>query len=124
MTEEIKTRIFNYGDENEGTWPSRNGTGVRGHFRMRIGSDSSKPANISHGFIQDEMEPTKHPLTGEYYTSKAKFREVTKAHGYEEVGTAYENGYEPKPAKDENALTGKLINQLRERMNGTGSRRG
>lgn len=53
-------------------------------------------ANVAHGYIPDEMEPTKHPITGEYFTSKAKFRAVTRAHGCEEVGTAYENGYAPE----------------------------
>lgn len=33
----------------------------------------------------DTMEPTEH-IDGKHYTSKAKFREVTKAHGYVEVG--------------------------------------
>lgn len=48
-----------------------------------------------HKFSSDEMPPTKHPVTGEWYTSKARFRAVTKAHGYEEVGTAYDNGFDP-----------------------------
>lgn len=56
----------------------------------------SQLANIKHGYIPDEMPATKHPVTGEYFTSKAKFREVTRSRGYEEVGTAYENGYEPE----------------------------
>jgi hypothetical protein len=58
------------------------------------------PANIKHGFINDEMAAVKHPIDGKYYTSKAKFRYVTKAHGYEEVGTAYENGYEPGESEE------------------------
>jgi len=53
-------------------------------------------ANIKHGVINSEMEPTKHPIDGKYYTCKAKFRAVTRAHGCEEVGTAYENGYNPE----------------------------
>lgn len=64
-------------------------------------------------FSSDEMEPTRHPIDGKYYTSKAKFREVTKAHGYEEVGTAYENGYDPE-LQYQNERTIKLRTQIRE----------
>lgn len=35
--------------------------------------------------ISDTMEPTEH-VDGRYYTSKSKFRAVTKAHGCVEVG--------------------------------------
>lgn len=34
----------------------------------------------------DEMPPTVHPVTGEVFTSKKKFRAATKATGYEEIG--------------------------------------
>lgn len=34
----------------------------------------------------DSMEPVQHPCTGEYYSSKARFREVTRANGCVEVG--------------------------------------
>jgi hypothetical protein len=36
--------------------------------------------------ISDNMEPTKHMATGEYFTSKAKFREQTRRSGCIEVG--------------------------------------
>ena len=36
--------------------------------------------------IRDEMEPTKHMADGQMYTSKAKFREATRAAGCVEVG--------------------------------------
>lgn len=52
-------------------------------------------ANAAHGYIPDEMEATRHPVDGHYYTSKAKFREVTRANGFEEVGNAYEKGFDP-----------------------------
>lgn len=52
-------------------------------------------ANVAHGYIPDEMGATKHPVNKKHYTSKSKFRAETKAHGREEVGTAYENGYDP-----------------------------
>lgn len=37
--------------------------------------------------ISDAMAPTRHMCDGNYYTSKAAFRETTKAHGCVEVGT-------------------------------------
>lgn len=36
--------------------------------------------------ISDSMEMTRHMADGKYYSSKAKFRQVTKAHGCVEVG--------------------------------------
>ncbi len=36
--------------------------------------------------IRDEIDPTRNMCDNRYYTSKAKFREVTKAHGCVEVG--------------------------------------
>lgn len=36
--------------------------------------------------ISDEMAPTRHMADGKHYTSKAKFRKVTRAHGCVEVG--------------------------------------
>lgn len=76
------------------------------------------PANVAHGYIPDEMEAAKHPVDGKYYTSKAKFRAVTRSAGYEEVGTAYENGYEPeKELKTrESALQRQVVEQFRERF--------
>lgn len=71
--------------------------------------------------INDEMPATKHPIDKKHYTSKAKFREVTRAHGYEEVGTAYEKGYDPQPRQEIERMQEfkhKFINQLRERLNG------
>lgn len=55
----------------------------------------------------DEMPATKHPIDGKVYTSKAKFRSVTKAHGGEEIGTEYEHivkddNYDPYAEKNRN----------------------
>ena len=36
--------------------------------------------------IGDTMEPTQHMADGKHYTSKRKFRDVTRAHGCVEVG--------------------------------------
>lgn len=73
------------------------------------------------------MPLTKHPVTGEYYNSKSAFRAVTKAHGYEEVGTAYEKGYDPTPNSEKQI--GELAKRLtqetaRKLYGGWNSRRG
>jgi hypothetical protein len=74
-------------------------------------------ANVAHGYIPDEMAAVKHPIDGKYYTSKAKFRAVTRSHGYEEVGTAYENGYDPEKRKEsvENARIQQIAEHFKER---------
>lgn len=40
--------------------------------------------------ILDEMEPTVHPCDQRVYTSKGAFREVSRAHGKEEIGNEYD----------------------------------
>ena len=50
--------------------------------------------------VSDIMAPTRHMCDGRYYTSKAKFREVTKAHGCIEVGNETQTLLKPrKPIK-------------------------
>lgn len=85
---------------------------------------SKQDALRSHNVIGDEMPETKHPADKKYYTSKSKFRAVTKAHGCEEIGTAYENGYEPEREQldDQKRYEQRLHETFRERLNGPGRR--
>lgn len=47
-----------------------------------------KTGFFAKGYVMgDEMNPTRHPVTGEIYTSKAKFRAETKARECVEVGS-------------------------------------
>ena len=72
-------------------------------------------------FMIDEMPPTKHPIDGHYYTSKTKFRAITKAHGCEEVGTAYDHGFEPGKRDREEAhkeQVKRIKEEIRERVYG------
>ncbi len=110
----IKTKTFERGNENESDCITDYGNGDKGRFKFCKATQTvlpisearaldaelehnNKSANVSHGIISNDIiEPTKHPIDGKYYTSQSKFREVTKAHGYDEVGTAYENGYDPE----------------------------
>lgn len=58
-------------------------------------------AEYEHGeaphVISDEMSPTRHMADNKHYTSKAKFRAATRAHGCVEVGS--EVDYLLKPRK-------------------------
>jgi len=47
--------------------------------------------------ISDSMAETRHMADGKYYSSKAKFREITKAHGCIEVGDDSSLGKPRKP---------------------------
>lgn len=80
-----------------------------------------REAAASTQFIFDDMPPTKHPIDGHYYTSKKQFRAITKAHGYEEVGTAYDHGFEPgeRERRDQHEANKRRIKEeLRERLYG------
>lgn len=68
--------------------------------------------------ITDEMDATKHMADGRMYTSKAKFRQATKAAGCIEVGNETETLLRPrKPAQlsrqDRREAIRKAIAQLR-----------
>jgi hypothetical protein len=78
-------------------------------------------ANASHMFIHDEMPPTRNPLNPkEIYTSKSKLRAAYKAAGAVEVGDAYDRGYTPDSERktSEREVMAKIMNNLRERING------
>lgn len=50
--------------------------------RSLVGYETGSAPSV----IRDEMDPTRHMCDNRMYTSKAKFRAVTKAHGCVEVG--------------------------------------
>lgn len=55
--------------------------------------------------IADEMPPTQHMADGNRYTSKRKFRQVTREHGCVEVGNDPAMFRpRPKPKPDRNAI--------------------
>jgi hypothetical protein len=51
--------------------------------------------NASPNLIGDEIPLTRHMANGKYYTSKAKFREATRAANCVEIGN--ENPFRPRP---------------------------
>lgn len=90
MSEKIQTRLFNFGDENEGTWPPRYPSGEKGLFHVdrdtgQVLPGPPPPRNIRFGeapyIIQDSMEPYRHPATGQVIDSKSALRQTDKACG-------------------------------------------
>src|SRR5712671_7551980 len=64
------------------TYVMRNGKLVD---KNKAGPKNEKLGTASY-VISDEMEATRHMATGEYLTSKSKFRQATRAAGCVEVG--------------------------------------
>jgi hypothetical protein len=65
--------------------------------------------------ISDTMEPTKHMATGEYFTSKAKFRAQTRQSGCIEVGN--ETDFMLKPRKRVETSREERRHHIREAIN-------
>jgi hypothetical protein len=66
-------------------WVWREGRGV-----IPVEEAYPEPKTHGHHYVQqDSMPPTEHPATGEIFESKSAFRAVTKALGYEEVGSTW-----------------------------------
>lgn len=73
--------------------------------------------------ISDSMTSTKHMCDGKFYDSKAKFREVTKAHGCIEVGndTSHMKPRRPVPLSREKRVHD--IKQAIEKLKQDGRRK-
>ena len=95
------------------SWPSRFGTLGEAVFGKDDPFNDSTP-NCRY-IINDEMPPTRSPVSGKYYTSKTKLRAEYKAHGVEEIGTAYEHGWDPQKER-EKELTEKYDRKMSERF--------
>lgn len=61
-----------------GLWVFRNGKVVP--------KDEAEEVQVRTTIITDDMPATAHPASGQYFTSKKKFREMTRAAGCVEVG--------------------------------------
>ncbi len=88
-----------------GTWVYRDGRLVEkgGPDDVRVViARSDMPAPM---LLSDTMDPTEHPCTGEFMTSKSKFRQVTRANGCIEVGNDSSRlRPKTKPAPDREAI--------------------
>ena len=65
---------------------------------MKLGDKQATLGNrrVSMNYISDIMEPTRHMANGKYYTSKAKFRQATKAAGCIEIGNETKHLMKPR----------------------------
>lgn len=61
-------------------------------------------------FISDTMEPTEH-LDGKFYTSKSRFREITKAHDCVEIGNDPARLRRPTMVKPDKAKNREALKQ-------------
>jgi len=81
MSEKIQSKIFNYGDKCESSWPAKYGTGEKGRFYI-----APKTENKSAYVQQDTMAPLRNMATGKIYDSKSAYlRDVHNA-GFRVVG--------------------------------------
>lgn len=131
MSDEIRSKIYETGDEKESSWPPRFGTnkgkgGVfhidkeTGELREGYPQRDRGLAVIDHNYISDDMPPTRNPLNPrEIYTSKSKLRAAYKAAGAEEIGTAYDNGYRPEREREDKTkqFEVKLHEVFKEKLN-------
>lgn len=88
MTEKIRTRLFNYGDEKESTWPPLFGTGGAGLYHYRDGKlqEGPPPSNIKKFgeapfVIQDTIEPHYHHGACRWTDSRSEINQFDKATG-------------------------------------------
>lgn len=86
-----------------------------------IGEYQGQESSLSKiTIIGDEMPETWHPCDGRYYTSKKKFRTVTRANGCEEVAgdrkflESARNGSRPDAYIDDGSLRNDIIESLRK----------
>lgn len=90
MSEVIKTRIFNHGDEKESEWPSMFGTGESGHFywdeeenKLKEGFPPRKTNFYGYApnIIVDSISPYYHPAAEAYVDSRSKLQKIDKTFG-------------------------------------------
>lgn len=108
-------------EKEDETWPSRFGTLGEKVFGKDDPFNDPKYKLAKNFQITDEMEPTKSPINSKlYFTSKSKLRQHYRERGFEEVGTAYENGHNPEKYHQDKSqeVTKKIKEQMRERLYG------
>lgn len=91
MTEKIQTRVFNYGDPKESSWPPMFGTGGTGvyHISKHTGeleegypAPEIVPFGVAPMISMGTIRPEVHPGTGEVVDTVKKWDEVNNVLGY------------------------------------------
>jgi hypothetical protein len=92
MTEKIRTRTFEYGNEKESSWPptygTSNGKGFSGYWDAETQSFKEgyppprvQPLGQAPMYFSDVMEAQRHPKTGEVVESRSRWQAIDKATG-------------------------------------------
>lgn len=89
MSEKIRSRVFQHGDEKESSWPPLFGTGGTGiyHFaedgKMVEGPPPVRFPKMGEApyVIQDSIDAFRHSASGEWIDSRAKLRDTDRACG-------------------------------------------
>jgi hypothetical protein len=89
MSQKIQTRIFNYGDEKESSWPPMFGKGGSGLYHRgedgKFHEGPPPPRFEKFGqapfVIQDTIDAYRHPMTGEVIESRARLNATDRACG-------------------------------------------
>lgn len=98
---------FNCGYDSDGKWQC-------------VEESKSQPGQLAQEpqgpeaphVIPDDMPPTQHPCDQQFYTSKAKFRDVTRAHGKVEVGNEYDAFMGMKPTHEKRPVSESIKDSL------------
>lgn len=86
MSEQIRSKLFNFGHEKEGSWPPQFGNGKGGFWR--VGEDGKltdeprefREVNAPY-VIQDSIDAYRHPGSGQVITSRKALSDTDKACG-------------------------------------------
>ena len=89
MSQKIQTRVFNYGDEKESSWPPMFGKGGSGLYhrgddgKFHEGPPPPKFPKFGEApyVIQDTIDAYRHPATGEVIESREKLLATDRACG-------------------------------------------
>lgn len=89
MPEQIRTKVFTFGHDKEGSWPPLAPSGEKGYFRVDkdgvITDEPPEPLGNCFGqapyVIQDTIEAYRHPGSGQVLTSRKALAETDRACG-------------------------------------------
>lgn len=121
MTEEIRSKIFNYGNEKESSWPPRFGKGGAGRFHLDKTTGELKEGNPPPEFekfgtapiaIMDSMPKTYHEAAGREVESRQEWERLDKEHNTLTFGSMEE----PK-RHTEKGVTRERLEMKKDRRN-------
>jgi hypothetical protein len=123
MTEKIRTRTFQYGNEKESSWPPTFGTaagkGFVGYwdeeaqeFKEGYPPPRVQPFGQAPMYFSDVMEEQRHPKTGEPVTSRSRWQAIDKATGC--ITTGPNESPSIKRKRDPKAEDAEMIHRIKK----------